>query len=143
MMFEDKEETDMKDIIAFLNQNKFGSLATIASNKPDVRPFEFVCYDDDGMFFYTDRESDVFSQLNENPTICFCATDSDYNYVKVSGSVSFCNDRKEKEKVLTFSAFAKDNFDPTTLAGMEVFHLSHGCCKQHFHSSNKTKTCEF
>ncbi|MFA9377446.1 MAG: pyridoxamine 5'-phosphate oxidase family protein [Lachnotalea sp.] len=133
----------MEDIIKFLNINKFGSLATSGANKPDVRPFEFVFYCDRGMFFYTSASSELVKQLKENSNICFCATDSSYNYVKVNGTVLFSEEEDDKSKILEKSEFAKTIFKDQTLEKMIIFYLPKGNCIQHFHDNNKTITKEF
>jgi uncharacterized pyridoxamine 5'-phosphate oxidase family protein len=138
-----KMEEKMEDIIEFLNSNKFGSLATTIDGIPDVRPFEFVFYCEKGMFFYTSAKSEIETQLEANPHICFCATDSKYNYVKVSGSVVFSDDYEDKVKILKHSKLAKDYFEESNLDKMKVFYLAHGFCKKHFHKDEKTIKDEF
>lgn len=133
----------MKDIIEFLNQNKFGNLATCNSDKPDSRPFEFVFYCDRGMFFYASSDTELINQLKINPSLCFCATDSNYNYVKVSGSALFSDESEDKIKILEKSEFAKAMFHDSNLDKMKVFYVPHGKCIQHFHSDNKVITDEF
>jgi uncharacterized pyridoxamine 5'-phosphate oxidase family protein len=128
----------MKDFIEFLNNNKFGSLATNSYDKPDVRPFEMVYYSEQGMFFYTTVDSEVAKQLSENSNICFCATDQSYNYVKVSGSVIFSDKQEDKDKILKNSKFAQEIFHNLDISKMKVFYLEHGECKKHLHSSNET-----
>lgn len=128
----------MNEIIEFLNNNKFGSLATNSYDKPDLRPFEMVFYSDQKMFFYTTADSDVANQLGENSNICFCATDQSYNYVKVSGSVIFSDKQEDKDKILENSQFAKEIFKNLDISKMKVFYLEHGECKKHLHSNNQT-----
>lgn len=65
----------MNEIIDFIEQNKYGSLATCNGGKSDIRPFELAFYCDRGMFFYTSSDKDIYEQLNVNPYISFCATD--------------------------------------------------------------------
>jgi len=133
----------MKKIIEFLNQNKFGNLATCNNYKPDTRPFELVFYCDKGMFFYTSSDVDLTNQLITNPNICFCATDSNYNYVKVSGSVIFSVESEDKVKILEKSEFAKTIYNDSNIDKMKVFFLPHGKCMMHFHIDNKVITDEF
>ncbi|MBA4688287.1 MAG: pyridoxamine 5'-phosphate oxidase family protein [Candidatus Galacturonibacter soehngenii] len=128
----------MNEIIEFLNNNKFGSLATNSYDKPDLRPFEMVFYSDQRMYFYTTVDSDVANQLGENSNICFCATDQSYNYVKVSGSVIFSDKQEDKDKILENSEFAKEIFKKLDINKMKVFYLEHGECKKHLHSNNQT-----
>jgi len=133
----------MKNIFEFLNQNKFGNLATCNNGKPDTRPFELVFHCDKGMFFYTSSDTGVTNQLKNNPNICFCATDSNYNYVKVSGSVTFSDESHDKIKILEQSEFAKTVYNDSNIDNMNVFFLPHGKCMMHFHIDNKVITDEF
>ncbi len=133
----------MQKIFEFLNQNKFGNLATCENNKPDTRPFELVFHSDKGMFFYTSSDADLTNQLKTNPNICFCTTDSDYNYVKVKGSVIFSDDSEDKVKILEKSEFAKEVYNDSNIDKMKVFILPHGKCMMHFHIDNKVITGEF
>ena len=133
----------MKNIIEFLNQNKFGNLATCTNNTPYTRPFELGFYCDRGMFFYTSCDEDLIKQLKTNPNICFCATDSNYNYVKINGSVVFSDDKSDKTKILEKSTFAKEVYNDSNMDKMQVFFLPHGNCMMHFHNNNKVTTHEF
>lgn len=133
----------MKDIIEFLNKNKFGGLATSTNQKPDLRPFELVCICDTNLFFYVSADSDLSSQLKNNQDICFCATDENYNYVKVSGKVEFSDKQEDKKMILENSKFAKDNFNESNWDKMEVFYLAHGTAKYHLHNEAKTMDATF
>lgn len=125
----------MNEIISFLEQNKFGSLATCKDGKADVRPFESVFYCERGLFFYTSEGEDVYEQLKINPYICFCATDQNYNYAKISGTVSFSSSEEDKVKLISSSKFAKKVFADNK-TGMKVFYLPHANCILHHHSDN-------
>lgn len=133
----------MKEILDFLSQNKYGSLATCDNGKADVRPFEVVFHCDRGVFFYTSAEKDVFKQLNANPNISFCATDQNYNYAKVSGSVSFSNDNEDKTKIIANSQFAQKMFANSNADNMKVFFLPHASCVIHYHADNREVQYQF
>lgn len=133
----------MNKIIEFINQNKFGNLATCNNDKPDTRPFELAFHCDKGMFFYSSSEDELTNQLKQNPNICFCATDSNYNYVKVKGSVKFSEDNDDKSNILEKSKFAKNVFNDSNIDNMKVFFLSHGKCMLHFHNDNNVIIEEF
>ncbi|WP_352399249.1 pyridoxamine 5'-phosphate oxidase family protein [Anaerotignum sp.] len=123
----------MKEIIDFLNKNKFGNLATCDGSKPDARPFEVAYICEEGFFFYASSDTALSKQLKANPNICFCATDEKYNYVKVTGTIAFSNKQQDKEKVLENSHFAKKVFEAKGKDKMEVFYLQHGECMLHQH----------
>lgn len=133
----------MEEIIAFLEQNKFGNLATCIDGKADIRPFELVFFCDRGMFFYTSAGEDVYEQLHANPYISFCATDPNYNYAKICGTVSFSHENEDKEKIYATSEFAKKVFAKSNLDNMKVFFLPHAVCMLHHHSDNSVVKWQF
>ncbi|MDD3569967.1 MAG: pyridoxamine 5'-phosphate oxidase family protein [Lachnospiraceae bacterium] len=131
----------MKEIIDFLNKNKFGSLATCDGSKPDTRPFEVADISNQGLLFYVSSDSELCKQLKENPNISFCATDEKYDYAKVAGKISFSNKQEDKEKVLANSSFAKEVYKSGSTDKMEVFYLQHGEGMLHRHMDDKV-ICE-
>ena len=133
----------MNKILAFIEQNKYGSLATCNGGKADVRPFELVFYCDRGMFFYTSGGEDLYAQLNVNPYISFCATDKNYNYSKISGSVLFSSDEKDKENIIEKSQFAQKIFANSNANDMKVFFLPHALCMLHYQADNKVVEWQF
>lgn len=133
----------MKEIIDFLENNKFGNLATCVGNMPDTRPMEMVFHSEKGLFFYTSKGEDLANQLKDNQSVCFCSTDSSYNYVKVKGSVTFSDEEKDKKSILEKSVFAKKIFNDSNLEMMLVFFLPNGKAMMHFHEENKIITGEF
>lgn len=133
----------MNEILDFVEQNSFGSLATCNGDKADVRPFELVYYCDKGMFFYASEQDDLYKQLKENPNISFCATDKNYNYTKISGSILFSEDEKDKAKVIEKSHFAKKIYSASNANQMKVFFLPHASCMLHYHTDNKVVEWQF
>ncbi|SMC81807.1 pyridoxamine 5'-phosphate oxidase family protein [Papillibacter cinnamivorans] len=133
----------MNEIIAFIERNKLGSLATCDGEKADIRPFELVFHSDRGLFFYTSDGEDVYRQLRENPNIAFCATDRNYNYTKITGSVSFSDSDADKAKILSNSQFAKEVFAGSGTEDMKVFFLPHASCMLHYHADGKAVPWQF
>ncbi|WP_206460664.1 pyridoxamine 5'-phosphate oxidase family protein [Anaerovorax sp. IOR16] len=89
----------MEEIFNFLENNKYGSLATSAEEQPYVRPFEYGFKTDEGIFFYTSEDKEVYSQLRSNPRVCFCATDKNLTYVQLTGDIKFTEEEKYKDIV--------------------------------------------
>ncbi len=133
----------MNEIIEFIEQNKYGSLATCNSGKSDVRPFELAFHCDRGIFFYTSSNEDVYEQLNVNPYISFCATDQNFNYVKISGSVIFSDNEDDKAKIAANSQFAQKVFPNSNLKNMKVFFLPHASCILHNYADNRAVEWQF
>lgn len=130
----------MKETIDFLKKNKFGNLATCDGNNPDTRPFEVADISNEGLLFYVSTDTELSKQLKANSSICFCATNEKYDYVKVTGKISFSNKQEDKKKVLENSQFAKKVYESGGADKMEVFYLPHGECMLHHHmDDNITK----
>jgi len=138
-----KETGKMNEILAFIEQNKYGSLATCNGGKVDVRPFELVFHCNRGMFFYTSEGDDLYAQLNVNPFISFCATDKNYNYYKISGSVIFSNEENDKNEIIEKSQFAQKKFSNSNANDMKVFFLPHATCGLHYQADNKVVEWQF
>ena len=135
--------TIVKEMMEFLSQNKFGSLATCMDNQPDNRPMECAFVSDKGLFFYTKKGEDLAEQISNNQNVCFTATDSNYNYIKVRGSVVFSNDEEDQVSILNHSNFAKQVFQESDRSSMIVFYLAHGKGMMHAHGNNKPVSFEF
>lgn len=116
----------MNKIIDFLENNRYGNLATSVNDEPYVRPFEYGYKTDEGIFFYTSDNKGVYSQLKENPKVCFCSTDRDLNYVELHGNIKFTNNMEYKEKIIEKSNFAKQIYKNATNEHLKVFYIPHG-----------------
>lgn len=133
----------MKEVLDFLKINKYGNLATSEENMPDTRPMELVFHSEKGLFFYTSTHEELAKQLRRNQNVCFCATDPEYNYVKIKGSVIFSDEKEDKQRILENSVFAKDAFNESNMENMLVFLIPSGKAMMHFHRGNKLTTHEF
>lgn len=133
----------MKEIFEFLSSNQFGNLATCTENQPDSRPIECVFTSEKGLFFYTTKGKDLAEQLNQNKNVCFTATDSAYNYVKIKGMISVSNEKEDQLSILENSNFAKQVFNNDNLSSMLVFYLPHGTAMLHYHGNHEPICHEF
>jgi uncharacterized pyridoxamine 5'-phosphate oxidase family protein len=123
----------MKEIINFLEQNKFGNLATSTDGQPYVRPFEYGFKTDDGVFFYTSDDKAVYSQLQSNPKASFCATDENLTYVQLTGDVKFTDDKKYKDMMIQNSRNASKIYQSADNPQFKVFYMPHGHAMMHKH----------
>lgn len=111
----------MEEIVKFLEANKYGSLATCENGQPHVRPFEFGFKTEEGVFFYTSKDKEVYKQLSANPKASFCATDPDLTYVQLIGEVKFTEDQKHKEMILQKSDNASNIYGSADNSELIVF----------------------
>ncbi len=130
-------------ITRFLQDNKFGTLATTTEVGLDVRPMEAVSVEPDGVYFYVAKDTPLFRQVQNNPHVAFCATDNGHNYVKLKGKVSFQNDEASKEKILASSVFAKQVYPEGDTGRMAVMLLEHGTWAHHQHGAHPLVEGEF
>lgn len=133
----------MHKIIDFLENNRYGNLATSVNDEPQVRPFEYGYKTNEGIFFYTSDNKGVYSQLKENPNICFCSTDKDLNYVQLRGNVEFTDNMDHKEKIIEKSNFAKDIYKSAANEHLKVFYMPHGQAVLHEFRGDYTDNLKF
>lgn len=133
----------MNKIIDFLENNRNGNLATSVHNEPHVRPFEYGYKTDEGVFFYTSDDKGVYSQLKENPKICFCSTDKDLNYVELHGNIKFTNNMEHKEKIINKSNYAKQIYKDADNEHLKVFYMPHGEAVLHQFRGGYTDNMKF
>lgn len=125
----------MEKIINFLEVNKYGSLATSENGQPYVRPFEFGFKTDEGIFFYTTEDKAVYSQLQSNPKVSFCATDKDLTYVQLTGDIKFTEEEKYKDMMLQKSDNAEKIYGTSDKNSLKVFYMPHGKAMMHQYES--------
>ncbi|WP_051280472.1 pyridoxamine 5'-phosphate oxidase family protein [Anaerovorax odorimutans] len=134
----------MEEIVKFLENNKYGSLATSVDDQPYVRPFEYGFKSEDGIFFYTSKDKGVYSQLKSNPKASFCVTGKDDStYVELTGNIKFTNDEKYKNMMLEKSNNARKIYGSSDNENFEVFYMSHGRASMHESSSGYVSDDQF
>ena len=67
----------MKEVLQFLQENAPFYIATVAGDKPKVRPFGFVMEHEGKLWFCTSNKKNVYKQLQTNPYIEISATAPD------------------------------------------------------------------
>ncbi len=133
----------MQEIFNFLENNKYGSLATSAEGQPFVRPFEYGFKTDEGVFFYTSDDKEVYSQLQSNPRVSFCATDKDLTYVQLTGDVKFTEEDKYKDIMLQKSNNAQKIYKTSNNDQLKVFYIPHGKAVMHQYESGYVSDQKF
>ena len=58
----------MNEVIKFLNDNPVQYFSTVGlDGRPKVRPFQFMLEKEGKLYFCTNNEKDVYSQIQNNP----------------------------------------------------------------------------
>lgn len=120
------EELTMMEIVEFLKKNVNGNLATIDHGLPRVRPFGFILYEDEKLYFCTNSLKDVYKQLIDVPYIEYAATSKEMVTVRISGKIYFCDDIEIKGKVLNVFDSIKTGYKTADNPIFKVFYLEHG-----------------
>lgn len=116
----------MNEVIKLLRECPYGSLATIDSGKPRVRPFGFMFEEEGRLYFCTNSNKNVYRQLNEFPHVEYSVTSKDMVTARISGEISFCEDSDKKEKALNASELVKSIYKTADNPIFKVFYLEHG-----------------
>jgi pyridoxamine 5'-phosphate oxidase len=90
------------EILAVLNANPVGWVATVEGNKPHVRAMAMYRIDENGIVFQSWTLKDIYSQIQKNPEIEICFNDLKGGVqVRVSGKVELVKDKALKEEWLS------------------------------------------
>jgi uncharacterized pyridoxamine 5'-phosphate oxidase family protein len=116
----------MKELIAFLNKNRNGALATIENGKPRVRGWQFQFEEDGKFYFCTNNKKDVYGQLMKNPALEFASYTPAMETGRISGDAVFTKDNLIKQKVLDKNPILKQFYPSGNHPAFEVFFLEHG-----------------
>jgi pyridoxamine 5'-phosphate oxidase len=92
---------ELKDVYEFANINPLCYLATVEGDQPRVRAFVMWYAGDQGFYFHTSAEKEVFKQIVSNPKVevCFYATQSGA-MMRAAGKAVVLNDLEMKKRLL-------------------------------------------
>lgn len=92
----------LKRVNEFIKKFPVGVLSTLEDGKLRSRMFQCVGCDGQKFYFCTGKHKPVYKQLQKTPEASFCSFRPNYSHViTVSGTVTFFEDLKMKEKILT------------------------------------------
>ena len=91
----------MIDFTKILKANPIGVFATQDENKVKTRVFQYLFADGKKVYFCTNSEKPVYTQLQKNPNVSFCTYPQNFTPVlSVNGKVVFVEDLTLKTKAL-------------------------------------------
>jgi uncharacterized pyridoxamine 5'-phosphate oxidase family protein len=91
----------MIDFTKILKANPIGVFATQEENKVKTRVFQYLFADGKKVYFCTNSEKPVYTQLQKNPNVSFCTYPQNFTPVlSVNGKVVFVEDLTLKTKAL-------------------------------------------
>jgi uncharacterized pyridoxamine 5'-phosphate oxidase family protein len=88
------------EVFAFLSENVPVYLATVEGDEARVRPVGFVAIHEGKLLFATRRESNLYRQLQDNPSIEISTTNKDREWVRIKAVAELITDNATKRKLL-------------------------------------------
>lgn len=96
------------EIIDFISNNPVFYLATVEEKMPHVRAMMLYKADEEGIFFTTGKNKDLYKQLTVNPNIEMCFYNPEKNVqIRISGEVEKIYDIEFKQEVVGKFQFLK------------------------------------
>jgi len=91
----------MINFAKILKENPVGVFATQDGNKVKTRVFQYLFSDGNKVYFCTNSEKSVYSQMKNNPNVSFCTYTQNFNPVlSINGKAIFVEDIALKAKAL-------------------------------------------
>lgn len=134
----------MEEVKKFLKENRLGFLASVDNGKPRVRPWGFMLEEKGRFYFCTNTTKDVYKQLKKVPYIEFSCTNKEFNmWLRLSGQITFSDDRKMKEKIIESNDPLKNLYKSADNPIFTIFYLEHGAASIWSFSEPTPKKFEF
>lgn len=90
-----------EEILAFINRNNIGSLATVDGTTPKVRGINLYAADSRGLIFHTGSMKPLYGELLANPKAEYCFWDpSSFVQVRIRGEFHEETSRTLKEEIV-------------------------------------------
>lgn len=88
----------MKEILDFLKANSVQYLATVGTDgKAKCRPFMFMFEKEGKLWFCTNNQKDVYSEMTKNPNIEVTTSSPEFAWLRISGTATFENNMEVKK----------------------------------------------
>jgi uncharacterized pyridoxamine 5'-phosphate oxidase family protein len=113
------------EVFDFLAANRPFYMATVDGSIPRVRPMGFIMEYEGKIWFGMGTHKNVYQQLQANPKVEITTTNSDRNWIRVSGEAFFDPRPELFEAALVAMPQLKDIYAPGGPA-MGIFSLKNG-----------------
>lgn len=114
----------MNEVIKFLNDNPVQYFSTVGlDGRPKVRPFQFMLEKEGKLYFCTNNEKDVYSQIQNNPYVEICTSTPNFAWIRLSGKTTFTNDLDIKKSIIEHSPLVKSLYQNAENPIFEAFYL--------------------
>ena len=115
----------MKEVLAFLQENKIFYLATTKGDEPKVRPMGFVMEYEGKIYFGVGDKKDVCQQMRANPKVEICSTNGETGqWVRLHGQATFDLRPELFEEAIKVMPLLKDIYSDPDGHKFNAFYLA-------------------
>ena len=111
----------MEKALNFLKECGVFYLATAEENKPHVRPFGAVCGFEGKLYFITNHEKKVFTQMRKNPAVAICGMAGE-KWIRIEAE-AVIDDRRDARVAMLEANPSLSQMYSADDGVMEVFYL--------------------
>ena len=113
----------MIDYAAILKENPNGVLATQDGQGVKTRVFQFQFVEGEKVYFCTNSEKPVYSQLKANPNVSFCVPGDFSPVLSLNGKAIFIDDVALKTRVLDENPLIKTIYNSPDNPIFKLFYI--------------------
>jgi len=114
------------EILRFINNNPVFFLATCQGDEPRVRGMRIYQANDEGIFFNTSKDKNLYRQLKSNPSVEMCFFDGDCTQIRIRGQAHLAGQEDYKEQMCQKTPQMRDFIMD---GGIAVFRLTQAKAK--------------
>lgn len=97
-----------EDVLSFVRDNPICAIATVEGDRPRVRWFLSLLFDDGKIYFTTGATKSVWKQMVANPRVELCYFAPDFSRVlRITGEIEEVDDRAKKQKLIETQDYLK------------------------------------
>ncbi|MDR2466747.1 MAG: pyridoxamine 5'-phosphate oxidase family protein [Prevotellaceae bacterium] len=111
--------------LELLPAHSTGYFATIDGDKPDLRGWQFQCYENGKFVFATSNEKAVFRQISKNPNVAFACAAGEYHF-RISGRAAFVSAAEKKRLFAKLSPPVQKMYGSADNASLVIFTVAGG-----------------
>jgi uncharacterized pyridoxamine 5'-phosphate oxidase family protein len=113
----------MQQVVDLIHQAGVFHIATIDGDRPRVRPFGFIMFFEDKLYFTTNNRKNFYKQLQKNPNVEISAMIDDGKWIRLKGKALFDGNLAAKKRAFEIFPNFLQMYQSPENSIFEVFYL--------------------
>ncbi len=113
----------MEEVLKYLGENSIFYLATVADNKPKVRPIGFFMGYENRLYFGIGKHKQSYQQIIANPYVEICTASAKGDWIRISGTANIDERMSTIEKVFETMPTLRNLYNEKSGLTMAPFYL--------------------